>query len=199
MAGLFVVLVFHAAVIYSLWSGKNIPTSVGAVTLMAEVIIPSPANQPKSPQPNISKPHFIEPAKHPSPIVEAADILPMELMVRPPVSEPVVVASPPRVMLISEPVKLTEKLPVICPDQPAPNYPLESRSMNEQGKVLLLAEVEADGKIFGVTVKVSSGFSRLDEAALNTVKTWHCQPQRRNGLAVNELVTIPLTFNLGEE
>lgn len=54
--------------------------------------------------------------------------------------------------------------------RPAPPYPMESLRPRETGTVLLLIEVDVAGKITSVTVKQSSGYSRLDNATVDYVR-----------------------------
>jgi protein TonB len=45
-------------------------------------------------------------------------------------------------------------------------------------------------------VKSSSGFPRLDEAALSAVKSWRCTPASRNGVALRSFALQPFNFTL---
>lgn len=68
---------------------------------------------------------------------------------------------------------------------PRPPYPVESRQAGEQGSVILMVSVNADGDVAAVRVQRSSGFPRLDEAARQTVeKRWKFQPARIGGIAI---------------
>ena len=51
-----------------------------------------------------------------------------------------------------------------------PEYPRASRSMGEEGEVLIRALVSVDGKISSAQVVRSSGYPRLDEAAKAAVE-----------------------------
>lgn len=79
---------------------------------------------------------------------------------------------------------------------PTPPYPPLSRRMKEQGLVLLDVYVNAAGKAEKVTIKKSSGFPRLDEAALNTVKNWRFIAARKNQQLVASQVQVPINFIL---
>lgn len=81
-------------------------------------------------------------------------------------------------------------------NNPAPRYPALSRRLNEQGLVLLSVRVNANGEAAQVRVHRSSGFSRLDQAALQCVKAWRFVPARREGLAVSASVIVPIRFTL---
>jgi protein TonB len=61
-----------------------------------------------------------------------------------------------------------------------PPYPVEAVHLNEQGTVLMRADIGANGAPIDVSVLASSGFSQLDEAARNYVKThWRWNPPHR--------------------
>jgi len=55
-------------------------------------------------------------------------------------------------------------------NRPAPPYPEESLANREEGRVVLLIEVDESGKITSVTVKTSSGHPQLDYATADYVK-----------------------------
>lgn len=82
-------------------------------------------------------------------------------------------------------------------NNPAPAYPLLSRRQGETGKVLLQVQVSAHGAAAQVEIKQGSGFSRLDQAALNAVRQWRFVPARRGDTAVAASVVVPITFRLG--
>ncbi|NMM29017.1 MAG: energy transducer TonB [Glaciimonas sp.] len=81
-------------------------------------------------------------------------------------------------------------------NNPAPSYPLFSRRNREQGTVLLNIKVSAQGQAEQVQVKRSSGFSRLDEAALEAVRQWRFVPAQRGSVAVAASVVVPIVFRL---
>lgn len=81
-------------------------------------------------------------------------------------------------------------------DNPKPIYPLVSRRLGEQGKVLLRVHVSATGLAEKVEVKTSSGYARLDQAATDAVSRWRFVPARRGDQAIAAWVQVPITFQL---
>lgn len=79
---------------------------------------------------------------------------------------------------------------------PKPAYPLASRRMGESGVVRLRVQVSADGQTLQVEVKQSSGYPRLDQAAMEAVTGWRFIPARRGEMAVASWVLVPLNFAL---
>lgn len=79
---------------------------------------------------------------------------------------------------------------------PKPRYPRLSQSRNEQGTVILNVLVGVDGKVREVAVKSSSGFELLDRTAREAVSGWTFVPGKRNGVAVEMSVDVPIPFRL---
>ncbi|GAA5174958.1 hypothetical protein GCM10025771_05910 [Niveibacterium umoris] len=79
---------------------------------------------------------------------------------------------------------------------PRPDYPSLSRRLGEQGRVVLRVRVEPSGAASQVELQRSSGFSRLDEAALQAVRRWKFVPARRGSEAIAEWVLVPIPFIL---
>lgn len=80
---------------------------------------------------------------------------------------------------------------------PAPDYPPASRRMREEGTVYLDVNVTAEGRAGDLRIKKSSGYARLDEAALDAVRQWRFIPARSGADAVAAHVVVPVVFRLG--
>lgn len=82
-------------------------------------------------------------------------------------------------------------------NNPAPAYPPMSIRLREEGTVMLLVLVSAAGGAEQVQLETSSGFARLDAAAVDVVKRrWRFVPAKQGELAVAAWVRIPLSFEL---
>lgn len=79
---------------------------------------------------------------------------------------------------------------------PAPAYPPMSRRRREEGQVLLAVSVGVEGAAEQVEIHESSGFRRLDEAALQAVRRWRFVPAQREGRPVAAQVVVPIIFRL---
>lgn len=79
---------------------------------------------------------------------------------------------------------------------PKPAYPPLSKRLGEQGRVLLEVRVSAAGAALEVNVKQSSGYERLDQAAVDVVKQWEFVPAKRGNDALNSTVEVPVQFIL---
>lgn len=198
LIGLLFVLALHGALLFGLWRYQIIPAPAEAVTLMVELINPMPPDKPKQPEPPRTKPH---PVELPKPLMAKAPVvLPDEAVAPPPAPDEPVVPQPATVLvapsLPPQPVALANELSVSCPERSPPDYPAASVRLNEQGRVVLRVELGSDGRISGVSFVSHSGYARLDEAALNAVKTWRCKPAIRGGIAVAALALQPFDFIL---
>ena len=81
-------------------------------------------------------------------------------------------------------------------NNPRPPYPRVARRMGWQGKVVLNVEVLAEGRAGEVELQRSSGHEILDNAAIQTVKTWKFAPARRFGQPVTQWFLVPIKFSL---
>ena len=81
-------------------------------------------------------------------------------------------------------------------DNPAPTYPPLSRKAGEEGRVLLYVLVEASGLPSKIEVRTSSGFERLDRAAMAAVKRWKFVPAKQGAEAVAAWVQVPIVFSV---
>ncbi len=81
---------------------------------------------------------------------------------------------------------------------PAPAYPSMSKRLGEAGKVLLRVRVSENGQAESVEIKHSSGFPRLDQAALNAVEKWRFVPAKQGDQTIAAWVQVPIHFNLEE-
>ena len=81
-------------------------------------------------------------------------------------------------------------------NNPAPEYPWLSRRMGEQGRVLLSVYVNEQGKAGDISIRQSSGYSRLDNAAVDSVRKWRFAAARQGEKMVASWVQVPVKFVL---
>lgn len=78
-----------------------------------------------------------------------------------------------------------------------PDYPMSAIHLNEQGKIALTVLIGADGHVLEAKVARSSGSSRLDQAAVNEARAhWRLKPATRNGVPVEQWLTLGVVFRL---
>lgn len=78
-----------------------------------------------------------------------------------------------------------------------PSYPSESKKLGEEGAVALALYLNEAGKVEEARVETSSGFPRLDEAAVkHAVKAWKLEPCTQAGKPVACWYKIKFRFQL---
>ena len=81
-------------------------------------------------------------------------------------------------------------------NNPPPAYPPLSRRLGEQGRVVLRVRIEPDGTASAAEIRTSSGYERLDEAALEAVLRWRYVPGKRDGVPQAMWSLVPIQFVL---
>lgn len=204
LPGLVFVVAIHSALLYFLFKQEMIPPPEQLATLIVNFI---PASKPKEetkpePPPPLPKPRPVKKPQSRQLVAEAPVISQSEPVAPPPAPErepepepePVAVAEAPQ--MPPGPVTLSAELSVACPELNAPAYPALSRRLGEEGKLVLRVELDENGRVHIAQVVNSSGFKRLDEAAMVAVKTWRCNPPQRNGQPVRAIALQPFNFVL---
>jgi protein TonB len=107
----------------------------------------------------------------------------------PPPARPTAPAPPPLPKTIS-----ISQVAYLSP--PQLEYPHAARRMQEQGQVMVRVLVDAEGRPQQMSVTRSSGYDRLDEAALAAVRATRFKPYAENGIALPFWVVMPLVFEL---
>ena len=138
---------------------------------------PLPAAQPQA---------VAEPAQ-PSPAPNAPTALPAPPQPAPVAAAPAATAQP----AIQLPSSDADYL-----QNPAPKYPENSQRLNEQGTSTIRVLIGADGLPQRAEIGKSSGFDRLDRAALATVMRWRYVPGKRNGVPEAMWFSVPIVWKL---
>ena len=82
---------------------------------------------------------------------------------------------------------------------PPPRYPHLARQRGQEGQVVIRVRVSADGNARSVTVRQSSGYPLLDDAAAKAIRRWRFVPASFAGVAMAGTVDVPVTFRLTEQ
>lgn len=158
---------------------------------------PPPAPQPKkpapapapiiaaAPTPTPAPPTFVTPPPEPAP-PQPVNIAPAPPAPPAPVAQP---PAPPAPKLIPPTALRYIK-------EPPQDYPLLSRRAKEQGVVVLRLTIDASGHLKDATVHKSSGFERLDQAALQNIRKALFSPYLENGKAIDVQALAALDFTL---
>lgn len=204
-----VVLVLHALVV----SGLDFSSSPQKPKIVSQIEV-----QLIDPPQTLSVP---QPQPQPAKRVETPVVRPQPVRIPQPVPElPVVMAQddtapskPAHVPAPDQPTSPpavnppaaspTESEPITAPrfnaaylNNPPRTYPAAARRAGYEGTVLIRARIQIDGKADLVEIKKSSGYSVLDQTALEAVRQWRFVPARKGNDAVVEWVDIPWKFKL---
>jgi protein TonB len=197
------VIAIHGGLLYFLFKQKLIPPPEQLATLMVNFIPSSKPKEEPKPEP-LPPPPKPKPEKKPQSrqlVAETPVVSESEPVAPPPPPEPEpepepVVETPPAPQMPAGPVTLSSELSVACPELNAPAYPALSKRLGEEGKLVLRVELDEKGHVSVAHVVNSSGFKRLDEAAMAAVKTWRCTPPIRNGQPARAVALQPFNFVL---
>lgn len=212
------VVAVHAVLLTAAWLHRNaLPEkSVEVQSITAQLITPAPIAQqvaaesipqPAPPKPTprvkpkvepkpvqkVSKPtpQPVAPSPVPSP-TPAADPTPSPAAA-PAAAAPSAAAGPAReTMEVSAP----KNVPTLQCAFVKPDYPSMSRRRGESGTAYVHFVVGVTGKIESIDLQKSSGYPRLDDAALAAMRATTCRPYIENGQAIRAARTQPYNFGL---
>lgn len=171
--GIGFVVLLHLVIVYALVTGlAHHAVEVVRAPVVTE-IISEPQSPPKVPPPSVPQlapppPAFLPPPdvqieKPPAPPPKTRAITAVA-----PVKPP---APPPVAAPATAPIRV---LPRLDPQQSRePPYPSVSRRLGEQGSAVLQVLVEPDGRVSEAKLLQSSGYDRLDQAALDGIKQYY--------------------------
>ncbi len=204
------VVLFHVAALWALQTGllRRAVEIVVPAEIIAEFIEP--------PQPKVEPPPPVrQPVPVKQPIVQKTEPLPpppLPVAIADPTPAPNapvgVVAPQPPAPPVAAPVATAPVAPPPPPkvelpssdadylQNPKPAYPPISKRLGEQGKVVVRVLIGVDGIAQRAEVRQSSGFDRLDQAALSTVQRWRYVPGKRGGVPEAMWFNVPINFVL---
>ncbi len=174
---------------------------------------PQPVPRQQPPKPSPQQAPRPAPAPAPAPVVPSTSAPPLAAPITlPPVTPPApTTATAPPAAKLAAPAPAPALAPFALPsspqidlpsssadylNNPPPPYPPLSKRMGEQGQVVVRARIEANGTASQAEIRTSSGFQRLDQAALQTVKRWRYVPGKRAGVPEAMWFNIPIRFVL---
>lgn len=181
-----------------------------AAPMMVDLLAPTapeppreqPPAPPPPPQPVAKKPPppvpVIAAAPAPAPAAFVVAEAPPEPAPPAPPDAPVVAAvtAPPAPSAPPPPPREIPPAAIQYLEPPSPGYPRLSRRLNESGLVVVRVFVDVDGLPRTVQVVQSSGYARLDEAALEGVRRARFRPYAENGRPTAGWARIPIPFEL---
>nr|WP_157609117.1 energy transducer TonB [Variovorax sp. Root411] len=203
------VILFHAAALWALQSGllRRAAEVVIPVEILSQFVEPPkpkadppppppPPPQLKAKAPPPPRPQAIrEPKPTPAPQAPVGTTEPPPPATPPaPPAPPTPPAPPP-----APPAPPAVQMPSSNADylqNPKATYPAMSKRLGEQGKVVVRVLVGVDGLPKSAEVKKSSGFDRLDEAAVEYIMKCRFVPGKVNGVVQAMSYDAPVNYVL---
>lgn len=184
-----VVIAGHAAVIYALAVTMGVVEAPPIVEPIKAVIIEAPPVEPEPYVPPETPPVAQQPVVE-VPLPEIPPVTtPVETITVPPVTEaPSAEPSTAPAIMEAKSLSVTRRV--------EPVYPPASRRLDEEGVVRLRVLVDERGRPQEVQVAKSSGFDRLDQAAVTAVRRWQFSPAMQASGAVTAWTQVNVVFKL---
>lgn len=186
----------HLGMIFLLYSGMSrrlVNAVLGPIETRIIEEAPKEENKPPPPPPKLeAPPPFVPPP-------DVAIEVPVEAPATAIQTITTVAPTKPAPPAAPAPVERVVAAPKSDPRRPLsqPEYPPSSRRAGEAGTVVLEVYVLENGRVGDARVKESSGYPKLDEAALREVKrSWRLLPGTENGKPVAMWGQFAVTFKL---
>ena len=201
------VVLFHVAALWALQSGliRKAAEVVIPVEILSEFIEPPKPKDPPPPPPPpppAPKPKEVRTPPPPRPVAirtpAPAPAAPTGVIEPQPPAPPLAPPAPPAPPTPPSPPPAPPAPPAVqLPssnadylNNPKPVYPAMSKRLGEQGRTIIRVLIGVDGLPKSASIRESSGYDRLDEAARTAVMSWRYVPGKRNG------VVEPMEFNV---
>ncbi len=197
-------LLVHGIAIVGLLNASRLRNAVAEAKPIFLAVIDAPApmtrSRPLPPPPGLRVPAppplelpLIAPEPSPSPSLLVAQVAaPTPAAPAAPVAEP----APVQAAVAAPAPKTIPASAVQYLVPPAPAYSRVSARMKESGKALIRVYIDEAGMPHNVQLATSTGFARLDDAALAAVRNCRFKPYLENGVAVAGWAAIPIEFEL---
>ncbi len=196
MTAIFLVVLLHVFLLYGLKNGlarHALELITGPVEVkMIDEIMPEEKEPPPPPPKVETPPPFVPPPE-----------ISIEVPADAPASNAIVAVQTTRPTTPPpKPAPSGKTPPRSDPKHPLsqPEYPPTARRLGQEGTVVLLIYVQADGKVGDVKVHKTSGFDKLDEAAVREAKrSWRFIPAKEGNTPVAEWGQFAVTFRLTDQ
>jgi len=195
------------------------PPRVQWVEAVTVTDLPKPHLEPKpQPAPALRRPEPA-PTASPTPLApmavpaSAPPLAPVEVRPGPPAPPGPAEASPSRLAAVaasagvpSTPSSQSQSAETTPPshaaaylNNPPPAYPAISKRLGEQGRVVIRVYIDERGIPSQAQFSVRSGYSRLDQAAMDAVMSWRYVPAKRGEVPLAMWFNVPITFDLKQK
>jgi protein TonB len=191
------ILLFHLLAMGALWSGLR-PSRVPHVQTIFQIDV-VPDDKPKEPPPRLSpvnvKESWAIQAVTPEIDIPVAEDLPLPIQVTR-VPEELAASPGPPAVTAAPSVPTVRPRPIHVPGG-LDRYPAKSIRAGESGAPTVTICISATGAVDSVQVNESSGFPRLDQAAVSIGKEAIFRPASLDGKAVPFCIPYRIKFKIG--
>jgi len=180
---------------------------VQAAPIMVSLIQPAEPPKPAPPPPPVPQP--VKPRPTPAPLIAAAPVpapQPPSFVAPAPELAPAPVAAvapappaPPAPVVAAAQPPAPKQVPASALRylvEPRTSVPVMSRRLGESGIVVLRVIVDAKGLLKEASIKKSSGFARLDQQALQDIRSARFVPQTENGQPIEVESSAAFSYEL---
>ena len=171
----------HVAAIYAIATSLGVVRAPQLIKPMEAMIIdaakPEHMEQPVLSKPQLAQPNLDVPLPETPPVVDE----PVETTITPPDPTPTNAISDAN-------LQVTRRV--------EPSYPPASRRAGEQGTAVFSVLVDPSGHPKDVKVQSSSGYDRLDQAAMEAIRRWSFNPAMRDSQKVEAWTSVRVKFQL---
>jgi len=181
------VMGIHILVIYGLAATMGVVKVPQFSAPLEAVFIPEQTQvEPDPPVPVKPEIDQVMPTEAPMPEVQFDE----------PVVPPAEVATPPSENAIAATTAGAVAQDLKTSNRVEPTYPSASRRAGEEGTVRLKVLVDGKGRPKDVAVATSSGFARLDQAAIEAVRKWRFVAATDGASPISAWTQVAITFRL---
>jgi len=185
-----ITVAIHLALIYMLATGLGVVPSIlpqqplTVVDVPVETVKPQPFEKPQLDSRDLTN------------LSTSLDMPSKPTIVIDTIGEPIIDEGPPLIDIgiDDSPSAMSTNARLLKKSEPP--YPSFSRLSGEEGTVFVKVSISPYGVVGDALVEKSSGFPRLDEAALKAVRAWRFAPAMQGKLAIAEWVVVPVKYVL---
>lgn len=209
--GVLAIVVWHASKLPPI-PPEPAPLMVSLITNEVVQIAPPKPPEPEPPKPVPPKPVTTPPKVQPTVVASQRAPAPQDMVVpaapeppAPATPPPPTPAAPPTAQVTTAPEPTTPPTPKILSSSAVsilvdakPVYPAASMELGEVGTVTMMLLIDEQGRVKDVQVTKSSGYPRLDRAAVAAQRQLRLKPYIEAGVPRSVYVPRSATFNLDE-
>ena len=214
------VLLAHVALLWAMGQAwlEQAATIEEAQVIMASVMVESPTPPAPQPQPQPQSKSLSPAVQQPRPTPVSTPLPTVSKQAEASPSAPLIAPVVTPVVAAANSAPATPSAPAAAPsasvgkpappslvlpssdadylNNPPPVYPRLSKRMGEQGTVIVRVFIGLQGTAEQAEIRTSSGYDRLDKAALDTVQRWRYVPGKRHGTPEAMWFNVPVRFVL---